>query len=107
MKTLQPFTTPCPTHHTQNPPDTTVLLDYITRFRVYVHIFLEVGTELPHQADGVHENEEHEQTCSVCMACGLQSASSTVPFEATGTVNSCQAEAAADDQRVPLRTGVE
>jgi len=95
-------------HHTQNPPHTTVLIHYITRFLVYVHIsFSRSGPKVPHQADDVLQNQKHRRTCSVCMARGLQGASSTVPLEATGAVNRRQAEAAADDEGVPLRTGVE
>ena len=41
------------------------------------------------------------------MTRGLQGAFGTVPLEATGTVNRRQAEAAADDEGVPLGTGVE
>jgi hypothetical protein len=65
------------------------------------------GPNSPHKADGVYQKQDHGHKCSVRMARGLQGAFSTVPLEATGTVNRCQAEAAADDEGVPLRTGVE
>ena len=41
------------------------------------------------------------------MAGGLQGASGAVALEAAGTVDVSQAEAAADDEGVPLRAGVE
>ena len=45
----------------RSPHDTIVLLQhYISRLRVYIHVFLQAGTKPPpHEAHGVRRNQEH------------------------------------------------
>lgn len=106
--TLQPFAAPWPR---QSPHDTIVLLlqDYISRFRVYIHIFLHAGTKPPRnrKRHTAFATTRSARTSSVRMAGGLHGASGTVALEAAGTVDVSQAEAAADDEGVPVWAGVE
>ena len=94
---------------TQSP--TIAVSYYTTKLRVYVHRELPLGREAQnhHQAmrqtPDVHENHA-PQTSSVRMV-GQEGSPGTVRMQGTGTVDRREAEAAADDEGVPVRAGVE